>query len=89
MRWLEFVERRASAFRVQNPARTINFRAEIPETMMHVDPDRMRQVIDNLLSNAIKYSPRSGTIAIELRSESDQAVLDVDPVGSSAHQDTS
>jgi signal transduction histidine kinase len=58
------VERRASAFRVQNPARTINFRAEIPETTMHVDPDRMRQVIDNLLSNAIKYSPEPTEIEV-------------------------
>jgi signal transduction histidine kinase len=64
VRWLEFLERRASAFRVQNPARTITFRAEIPETTMHVDPDRIRQVIDNLLSNAIKYSPEPTEIEV-------------------------
>jgi PAS domain S-box-containing protein len=64
VRWLEFVERRASAFRVQNPARAINFHAEIPETTMYVDPDRIRQVIDNLLSNAIKYSPEPTEIEV-------------------------
>src|SRR5438105_1232434 len=66
VRWLEFVERRASAFRVQNPARIINFRPEIPETTMHVDPDRIRQVIDNLLSNALKYSPEPTEIEVRV-----------------------
>jgi len=54
--WREFIERRANAFRVQNPARTIRFSAEVTEATLHVDPDRMRQVVDNLISNAIKYS---------------------------------
>jgi PAS domain S-box-containing protein len=57
IRWVEFLQRRASAFRVQNPARTIRFDAKADEVMVHADPDRMRQVIDNLLSNALKYSP--------------------------------
>ena len=65
VRWRDFLERRASAFRVQNPARQITFEATVGDTMMSVDPDRMRQVIDNLLSNAIKYSPES--TEIELR----------------------
>ncbi|MEA2415230.1 MAG: two-component system, NtrC family, sensor histidine kinase KinB, partial [Thermoanaerobaculia bacterium] len=37
-------------------ARTIRCAADVPETTLHVDPDRMRQVVDNLISNAIKYS---------------------------------
>jgi PAS domain S-box-containing protein len=64
VRWLEFLQRRATAFRIQNPARKINFEAEMPETLVVVDPDRMRQVIDNLLSNAIKYSPDSTEITV-------------------------
>ncbi|HEV7486462.1 MAG TPA: ATP-binding protein [Thermoanaerobaculia bacterium] len=54
--WREFIDRRANAFRIQNPARTIRCAADVPETTLHVDPDRMRQVVDNLISNAIKYS---------------------------------
>lgn len=65
VRWRDFLDRRASAFRVQNPARQITFDATVGDTTLHVDPDRMRQVIDNLLSNAIKYSPES--TAIDLR----------------------
>lgn len=68
IRWIEFLERRASAFRVQNPSRTIRFAAETPETTVYADPDRMRQVIDNLLSNAIKYSPEGTDIDVRVAS---------------------
>ena len=64
VRWLEFLQRRATAFRVQNPGRKIAFEAALGETTLMVDPDRIRQVIDNLLSNAIKYSPDTGEIVI-------------------------
>ncbi|HUP47328.1 MAG TPA: GAF domain-containing protein [Thermoanaerobaculia bacterium] len=67
IRWIEFIERRASAFRVQNPGRIINFAREAEETIVNADPDRMRQVIDNLLSNAIKYSPEPTEIDVIVR----------------------
>src|SRR5207248_3150355 len=57
IRWVEFLERRCAAFRVQNPARTIRFDSKTNDIVVVADPDRMRQVIDNLLSNALKYSP--------------------------------
>jgi signal transduction histidine kinase len=38
--------------------------AEVPETTLLVDPDRMRQVVDNLISNAIKYSADGTDIEI-------------------------
>ncbi|MGH9421753.1 MAG: sensor histidine kinase, partial [Thermoanaerobaculia bacterium] len=62
--WREFLDRRANAFRIQNPARTIRFSAEVPETTLLVDPDRMRQVVDNLISNAIKYSAEGTDIEL-------------------------
>ncbi len=65
--WVEFIERRAGAFRVQNAARVINFEAAtLSETIVNADPDRMRQVIDNLLSNAIKYSPDGTDIEVKV-----------------------
>jgi PAS domain S-box-containing protein len=62
--WVEFIERRVSAFRVQNPARRINFNSLTTPAIVHVDPDRMRQVVDNLLSNAIKYSPDGSEVSL-------------------------
>ncbi|HET7704451.1 MAG TPA: ATP-binding protein [Thermoanaerobaculia bacterium] len=67
IRWVEFIERRASAFRIQNPGRTIRFASDAEETIVDADPDRMRQVIDNLLSNAIKYSPDGTEIEVVAR----------------------
>jgi PAS domain S-box-containing protein len=65
IRWLEFLERRAAAFRVQYPARRISFDGAVPEMTLSVDPDRMRQVVDNLLSNAIKYSAEGTDIEVQ------------------------
>jgi PAS domain S-box-containing protein len=62
--WLEFIEKRVSAFRVQHPARSIRFDAKAPASTVAADPDRMRQVIDNLLSNALKYSPEGSDIDV-------------------------
>jgi len=62
--WLQFLEKQASAFRVQNRGRRINFLPKIGETALHVDPDRIRQVVDNLLSNALKYSPDGSDIDV-------------------------
>jgi PAS domain S-box-containing protein len=54
--WIQFIEGRVSAFRVQHPARQIRFDVTTAETTVTADPDRMRQVVDNLISNAVKYS---------------------------------
>jgi PAS domain S-box-containing protein len=69
IRWLEFIERRVSAFRIQNPQRQIKFGGSIDETKLLVDPDRMRQVVDNLLSNAIKYSGETSDIDVHVSQE--------------------
>jgi signal transduction histidine kinase len=62
---VEFLERRASAFRVQNPGRSIRLdTSKATDRTVTADPDRMRQVIDNLLSNALKYSPETSDIDV-------------------------
>jgi two-component system phosphate regulon sensor histidine kinase PhoR len=65
IRWAEFLERRAGAFRVQNPGRSIRFDAAgAGDYVVVADPDRMRQVVDNLLSNALKYSPENSEVEV-------------------------
>jgi two-component system sensor histidine kinase GlrK len=58
-------------------ARLITVEAKLAPSIIVGDSEKIRAIVDNLLSNAIKYSPRSGSILLELRSESDEAVLDV------------
>ena len=81
IRWLEFLQRRAAAFRVQNPSRKINFHGAVAETLLIVDPDRMRQVMDNLLSNAIKYSSDNTEITIRADVKDRYMLTSVDDSG--------
>lgn len=75
--WLEFLERQASAFRVQNPGRNIVFQPEVDEVILEVDPDRIRQVVDNLVSNALKYSPEESEVMIRVSRAGDSIVTSV------------
>ncbi len=74
IRWLDFINKRVSAFRVQHPARAIRFDISAEETTVVADPDRMRQVVDNLLSNALKYSGEGTDIDVRVARE-DGSVL--------------
>src|SRR6185369_7745985 len=62
-------------------ARMISFKAKLRPALVVGGGEKLRTVIDNLISNAIKYSPRSGTIALNLATESGFAVLDVSDEG--------
>ena len=37
--------------------------------VIHVDKNKIRQVVDNLISNAVKYSPRSSLITVRIQSD--------------------
>ncbi|HEX2060324.1 MAG TPA: ATP-binding protein [Thermoanaerobaculia bacterium] len=81
IRWLQFIEGRISAFRVQHPSRAIHFDVNATETMVVADPDRMRQVVDNLLSNALKYSPEGSDIDVRVAREDGQVLTSVTDYG--------
>ncbi len=58
-------------------ARIVSFEAKLRPAMVIGDGEKIRTIVDNLVSNAIKYSPRSGTITLNLAAEKGSAVLDV------------
>jgi two-component system sensor histidine kinase GlrK len=58
-------------------ARIVAFEAKLRPAMVIGDGEKIRTIVDNLVSNAIKYSPRSGTITLNLAAEKGFAVLDV------------
>lgn len=45
------------------------------------DAFRLRQVVDNLLSNAIKYTPKGGSVTVQVETSADQSVLRVTDTG--------
>ncbi|MBX3095419.1 MAG: response regulator [Fimbriimonadaceae bacterium] len=45
------------------------------------DADRLHQVVANLITNALKFSPNDTTVRIDLRRESDQAILTISDQG--------
>ncbi|MEW5890816.1 MAG: ATP-binding protein [Pseudomonadota bacterium] len=63
--------------RVVLAARGIRVERKLAPVIVEGDAEKLRVVVDNLMTNAIKFSPRGGTIRMELRQAEDSAVLDV------------
>ena len=55
----------------------------LADAPVEIDGDEMRlgQVLQNLIQNAVKYSPLGGTISVEVRRTSDQALVSVSDQG--------
>lgn len=47
----------------------------------HFDPDRIAQAIDNLISNAIKYTPRGGTVTVQVSNDGHELRCEVTDTG--------
>ena len=58
-------------------ARMISFDTRLPAAQIVGDAGKIRTIVDNLVSNAVKYSPRGGSIRVELAQRDGFAVLDV------------
>jgi signal transduction histidine kinase len=74
--WGLFAERAA--------ARQIHFESELaPATsIIHADPDAVRQVLSNLFDNALRYTPDNGRILARVRAEEGGMTLSVTDSGS-------
>ncbi|HEV8534512.1 MAG TPA: ATP-binding protein [Candidatus Limnocylindria bacterium] len=55
--------------------------AEQDESIVRVDPARLRQILYNLLSNAVKFTPRGGTVRLRTRFEEDDLIVEVADTG--------
>ncbi|SBS72579.1 PAS domain-containing sensor histidine kinase [uncultured Microbacterium sp.] len=61
----------------------VTVRAELPDAPVSVSIDlrRVGQAVDNLLSNAVKFTPDGGTVTVVVRTEGDDAVIEVRDTG--------
>ncbi|MFH0901565.1 MAG: ATP-binding protein [Pseudomonadota bacterium] len=51
--------------------------ARAPAPLVHIDPDRIEQVLTNLISNAVKYGDRHAEIAVILEWRKEEAAVSV------------
>jgi len=49
--------------------------------MLNVDRDRVAQILSNLLANAIKFTPKGGTVALQLERQGLEAVFRISDTG--------
>lgn len=67
--------------RLAADAREISFVETHAETVVSVDPDRMRQVLNNLISNAVKYTEPGGRIHMNCDVTAEILAIDVSDTG--------
>ncbi len=78
----------ASNFDIIAAEQKISYQVLIPESLpAEIDPEKFQRIVLNLLSNAFKFTPEQGEIVIQLKSEHDNAVLDVCDNGPGIPQD--
>ena len=53
----------------------LNFLSQTESLQAHLDENLLRHLLVNLLSNAIKYSPKGGTVSLELSCDNQQIIF--------------
>lgn len=74
---LALLREQVEAQRLQWQARELAVQVEGPAIALAVDADKLGAAIANLLSNAIRFSPRGGTIRLELAATDNGVRIDV------------
>lgn len=79
----EIIELAVEAVRPTADTNGIEIQANLnsPNCLVYGDPKRLQQVVENLLSNAIKFTPRSGTVRLQLDHRDSQVELVVRDTG--------
>lgn len=61
---------------------TVSYKHAIDRTtLVHIDPEAMRAVVQNLLENAVKYTPDAGKVEIGIIKEGDHLVVSIADTG--------
>jgi signal transduction histidine kinase len=73
----------ASSFEADTEGKEVELSviAENP-TVLEVDPQRIRQVVENLLANSLRHTPAGGTVRLELRRADHEVEVCVADTGS-------
>lgn len=79
-----------AAFQILAARPGINFRFArhdpLPDEVVW-DEDRVREVLENLVSNAFKFTPKDGTVALDVRRVNDRVEFSVSDTGAGIPQE--
>ncbi|WTW98576.1 HAMP domain-containing histidine kinase [Streptomycetaceae bacterium NBC_01309] len=77
----ELVRQAADAFRAGHPEHPLTVTVEPDRLPLHVDPLRVRQVLDNLLANAAVHTPSGTDVSVAVSATPETAVVRVTDTG--------
>ena len=77
----QLVEGVLADYKMAIMARQLDLRLDLAAVELEGDQEKLRTLVDNLVSNAIKYSPESSQLRVLLRTDNNQAVLEVTDSG--------
>ena len=78
---LPLVRKVAEALNIHKPGITMAVEFEDPELVLHVDADKVEQVLMNLGGNGVKYSPAGGRLRFGARRENGHVVFSIEDQG--------
>ena len=79
----ELVEKVAMPFSGEAKYKNVNFTVDLPANLpaVHVDPDRIVQVLLNILGNALRYTPSGGKVTLSAVLAGDNIVFSIKDTG--------
>ncbi|EET84262.1 histidine kinase, partial [Clostridium carboxidivorans P7] len=66
---------------VENKNIRLIFDTEVEEKIIACDPDKIERIMLNLLSNAVKFTPKNGTIYVNIYDSTDKVIISIKDTG--------